>query len=550
MVLGVQDLVADFLFAEQPGKEFRGLDGGGAHQDRLTAVVTILDVLDDRVELVAPGQVDQVRGIVPDHFHVGRDHHHFQTVNLLELVGFGVGGAGHARQLVVEAEIVLERDRRDGLVLLLDAYALLGLDRLVQTIGPAPARHGAAGEFVHDHDLAVLDDVLHFLVEQGVRAQRGVQVVHEPDIGRVVEALALVEDTGPDQQWLDALVALLGQMSLPGLLVDGVVAGDDEPASGRTRSRLNFDQVMTAIVGQFQRRVDGHLPEILTGDAGDAHPPGLDILVGPAGRRTMGSQPGDELVDLEIELGALRGRSRDDQGRSRLVDENAVHLVDDGVVQFPLDPVFQADGEIVPQVVETEFVVGAVSDVRLVGFLLVFAALAGLDDAHRQPQELVDRAHPVRVPLGQVVVHRNDVHAPAGQCVEVGVERRHQRLALAGAHLGDLALVKRDPAHQLHVEVAHADRTHGGFPDHRERLGQERIQVIPLLETGPEFPGFFLQRVVIQRLDFRLQGIRPDHKPVIAAQQALVAAAEDVGEELGSLFQQTTSRCCGSKALF
>ena len=58
-------------------------------------------------------------------------------------------------ELLVHAEVVLERDRREGLVLLLDPHALLGLDRLVQTLAPAAAFEDAAGELVDDLHLAV-----------------------------------------------------------------------------------------------------------------------------------------------------------------------------------------------------------------------------------------------------------------------------------------------------------------------------------------------------------------------------------------------------------
>ena len=47
---------------------------------------------------------------------------------------------------------------------------LLGLDRLVQAVAPAAARHQAAGELVDDHDRAVLDHVVDVEVEQRVRA--------------------------------------------------------------------------------------------------------------------------------------------------------------------------------------------------------------------------------------------------------------------------------------------------------------------------------------------------------------------------------------------
>jgi hypothetical protein len=50
------------------------------------------------------GQVDQVTAVVADHRLVGRNDHDLETVDLLELEGLGIGRAGHAGELVVEAE--------------------------------------------------------------------------------------------------------------------------------------------------------------------------------------------------------------------------------------------------------------------------------------------------------------------------------------------------------------------------------------------------------------------------------------------------------------
>src|SRR5712692_10413132 len=41
---------------------------------------------------------------------VGRDHHLIEVVDLRELFRFGIGGAGHAGELLVLAEVVLKRD--------------------------------------------------------------------------------------------------------------------------------------------------------------------------------------------------------------------------------------------------------------------------------------------------------------------------------------------------------------------------------------------------------------------------------------------------------
>ncbi len=214
MLLGVEDLVLDLDLVEQPGQVFRGLDRGRADQHRLAAGDAIANVVDDRVEFFALGQVDQVAEILADHRHVGRDDDDLEAVDLLELEGLGIGGAGHAGEFFVEAEIVLERDRRDRLVFVLDAHALLGLDRLVQAVRPAPARHHAAGELVDDDDVAVLDEVLDVAVVERVRAQTRIEVMNQGDVAGVVEALALLQQAGLDQQSLGGVVAFLGEKRL------------------------------------------------------------------------------------------------------------------------------------------------------------------------------------------------------------------------------------------------------------------------------------------------------------------------------------------------
>jgi hypothetical protein len=127
------------------------------------------------------------------------------------------------------------------------------------------------------------------------------------------------------------------------------------------------------------------------------------------------------------------------------------------------------------QVVEAELVVGAVGDVGGIGLdpragpqveqPLVGRGVARLedvrgvvgDDPYREAEEAEDRAHPLGVAPGQVVVDRDHVHAAAGQTVQRRGERCGHGLALAGAHLRDPALVQDDAADELDVEVAHAE---------------------------------------------------------------------------------------------
>ena len=171
------------------------LDRGGADQDRLPAGGGGLDLADDRLVLLVRRPVDLVVLVDAGDGPVGRDLDHVEIVDIQELVGLGRGRAGHAGELAVEAEVVLEGDRGERLVLGLDLDVLLGLERLVQAFRIAPALHHAAGELVDDHHLAVADDVVLVALEQGVGAQRLVHVVDEGGVLGVVE-VALLQEAG------------------------------------------------------------------------------------------------------------------------------------------------------------------------------------------------------------------------------------------------------------------------------------------------------------------------------------------------------------------
>ena len=181
-----------------------------------------------------------------------------------------------------------------------------------------------------------------------------------------------------------------------------------------------------------------------------------------------GVRRGRELGEAAVEVGGLLGGAGDDQRRAGLVDEDVVDLVDDRVVvggerlallgEAPavLDLLLEADRHVVAQVVEAELGVGAVGDVGGVGRALLLVGLHVLQHADGEAEGGVDRAHPLGVAAGEVVVDGDDVDALAGERVEHDGERAGQRLALAGLHLGDRAGVEDHAADHLDVEVAHA----------------------------------------------------------------------------------------------
>ncbi len=98
--------------------------------------------------------------------------------------------------------------------------------------------------------------------------------------------------------------------------------------------------------------------------------------------------------------------------------------------------------------------------VRLIAYLVVRDQKRGLvlQDAYGKTKPGKDRAwtHVLRVALGQVIVHRNQVYAEAGKRIQVQGQRRYQRLAFTGLHLGDLAAMQNDAAHDLDVKMTAA----------------------------------------------------------------------------------------------
>ncbi|CAB4834102.1 unannotated protein [freshwater metagenome] len=199
----------------------------------------------------------------------------------------------------------------------------------------------------------------------------------------------------------------------------------------------------------------------------------------------------DDAGKAVIELGGIGHAAADDQRGAGLVDEDAVHFVDDREVVAALHLVVQCAGHVVAQVIEAELVVRAVGDVGAVVDPLLSRALleAGNDQTDFQAHPVVDTAHPLGVEASQVVVHRHQVHTLARQTVEVGRQGADEGLALAGLHLGHPAEVQRGATHHLHVEVTLTDDSRGGLANCGKRLAQQIVERFAALDATLEFCG-------------------------------------------------------------
>ena len=212
-----------------------------------------------------------------------------------------------------------------------------------------------------------------------------------------------------------------------------------------------------------------------------------------------GRQRLHHLVDGDVQFRLVVGRAGDDQGGARFVDQDRIDLVGDGEVERPLDHLLAGVLHVVAQVVEAELVVRAVGDVGGVSRAAGVVVEVRHDDADFHAEEAVDAAHPLGVARREVVVDGDDVDALAVQRVEVHRQRRDQRLALAGPHLGDLAAVEDDAADQLNVVVALAERALRRLAHCGKRLGEQVVEGFTLRQPRPERRRLTAQRLVGHR---------------------------------------------------
>ncbi len=377
-------------------------------------------------------------------------------------------GAGHSRELLVEPEEVLVGHRGEGLVLAPGLDPLLGLDGLVEPVAPAAPGHEAAGELVHDDDLGL------------------------PLLPRLDDVLGvlLVEVVG-----LQGLLEVVGPLHLAGRV-----------------ERLHADhplRLLDALLGEDR------LVVLL-----------VHLEVGPL------LEAADHAVGDAVLLRALLRGSRDDERGARLVDEDVVHLVHDGVVEVGEALLLLAGTHVVAQVVEAELRVRPVGHVHAVGGELVGDGHVGVDGADLHPESREDRPDPVPVAPREVVVGGDDVHALAVEGVEVGGGDGDEGLALARGRLRDAAPVEDDPAQHLHVEGAHPDRAACGLADGGEGLGEERVEFLPAGPAGAEGGGLPAQRRVGEALELRPELVDAPDEGGQLLDAPLVVGAEDELEAL------------------
>ena len=217
VVLGVQDIMRDALAPQHLAQQLALFDGNGAHQHGLSLFVAGLHLLYDGPVLARLVLIDHIAVVYTNHRLVGGNFHHVQRVNSGKFLFLGQGGTGHAGELVIQPEEILEGNGSERLALAGNVHALLGLNGLVQTLVVASAVHQPPGVFIHNDDFPVLDHIVDVLFHQAPGLHGLVDVVRQGGVLRVGQILHAEEPLGLGN-------AGGGQRHGAGLLIHEVVA--------------------------------------------------------------------------------------------------------------------------------------------------------------------------------------------------------------------------------------------------------------------------------------------------------------------------------------
>ena len=194
-------------------------------------------------------------------------------------------------------------------------------------------------------------------------------------------------------------------------------------------------------------------------------------------------QAGHRGAELIVVFDGVVHWSGNDQRRPCFVYEDAVHLVNYGIIEFSLHAILAVKFHIVAQIVEAELVVGAIGYVGTISLLSLLIVEIMKYYSHAQAEECVNGSHPLGVTASKVVINRDHMHPAAGECIEIDWHGSSQGLAFPGFHLRDFALVEHDAANELDVKRSHSQGSYRCFPNHGECLRQKLIQLSCLVQA-------------------------------------------------------------------
>ncbi len=190
---------------------------------------------------------------------------------------------------------------------------------------------------------------------------------------------------------------------------------------------------------------------------------------------------------------------RNDKRRACLINEHAVGLINNGKVQSAQTHVAPARGigqcpkpqtqvtalltkdHPVTQIIESQFLVGAIDDIGPIGLLPLRQLLACDDHTNAQAQSRVKRRHRLGIASRKIIIDRDDMNRESRECCSRCSQGRCQRLAFASRHMRNHAFKKCMSPHDLDVVRTFSGDALASFAQQGKGFGKSGF----ILHPGP-----------------------------------------------------------------
>ena len=392
------------------------------------------DLFGNRIVFIVGIEINQIVAVNAGNGTVCRNDNDVNAVNFGKLFGFRFGGSRHTGDFFVKTEVILKGNGRQRPIAFSDGDVFFRFNGLVQSFGITSADQNASGKLVNNFHLSVLNHVINIALKHFMRPHSLCHVV------RIFEILGIKKRSADDlvrlQQRFELQHTLIGKSDAFALFVCFIIAD-------------TIGVLLRILIG---RRIFLHLFKI-----------------------------SNQIVDLREFRRIIIRLTGNDQRRSRFINQNRVDFIDNAVMVTALNFLLNRPRHVIAQIIETELVVGSVSDIAAVRLPLGIVIHVGKHCSDGDSQQIIHRSHPISVALCQIIVDSNDMNAFTAQRIEVRRRYARQRLSFTGLHFGDLSVVQDDSAHQLNVVMAFAEFAPRRFPNQGKRFRQQGIQRFSLL---------------------------------------------------------------------
>ena len=316
-------------------KKLGNINGNGTYKYRLSFGMSLFNLLHHCVIFFLLGHIYRVFQILTGNRTVGRNLDNVHSVNITEFFFLSKSGTGHTCFFRIFVKEVLESDGSKCLALPFYLYMFFCFNSLMQTVGIPPSRHDTSSKLIYDQHLVILYYVILISEHKVIGTKSQIHIVLDLQVFCICQVFDL-------EEFLYLFHTLLRQGHYFIFFID------DE---------------ITCFCDLFSHK-GRHLGHFAAGF------PALQLA--------------SDNICYFIQLGGFAALSGNNKRGPSFINENRVHLVNNGIVKIPLYQLFLVDHHVITQVIKAQFIIGHVGDIAIIHFPAGIVIHVVKDTAHLQ----------------------------------------------------------------------------------------------------------------------------------------------------------------------